>query len=64
MLNPKKNYKAGQIVTVKNKVYRICKNKDGIACCSICSLYSFCHFYDIDCVRSIGWDNHFKLVKV
>lgn len=62
MLNPKKNYKAGQLVTIKNKVYRICKDEDGLTC-SVCSLYRFCHFYDIDCIGTIGWDNHFKLVK-
>lgn len=63
MLDPKKNYKVGQLVTIKNKVYRICKDKDGLTC-SICGLYRFCHFYNSDCIRSIGWNNHFKLVKI
>ena len=62
MLDPKKNYKAGQLVTINNKVYRIVRT-EGLTC-SICSLYRLCHFYDIDCIGSIGWDKYFKLVKV
>ena len=63
MLNPKKNYKAGQLVTIRNNVYRICKEENGHTC-SICNLRILCYHCDASCVKNIGPNKYFKLVKI
>lgn len=57
-----KKYKPGQLVTIKNRVYRICKT-NYICACVKCDAYNLCHYSDCGFV-SICINTYLKLVKV
>ena len=61
----KKKYKPGQLVTIDNQVYRVCKAESYISPCSICSRYiGACIFHEIGCTYAIGLRCYLKLIKL
>ena len=61
-----KKYKPGQLVTINNRVYRVCKETcNNLACrqCNLCKCIN--DFTDpIKCINIIGFHCYFKLIKV
>ena len=60
-----KKYKPGQLVTIYNQVYRVCKAESYISPCSICSRsIGMCKFHEIGCKYAIGFRGYLKLIKL
>lgn len=59
-----KKYKPGQLVTIDNRVYRVCKGPIASGCrsCDLCTTCSTTLFVE-RCRYAIGFRGYFKLVK-
>lgn len=61
----KKKYKPGQLVTIDNRVYRVCKTPIALGChfCDLCATCSTILFVE-RCGYALGFYGYLKLIKL